>query len=245
MSADLDVNVVQYGEFPVQPSVLAHRVIPAVVGGVFAGLLLVGLGCTPLFKPQSAKAAPEQGTIVQGKAGAYSPKPKSDGSVPDANPSGAVMVSGQTTAAAAPASKQAPSAGVSTIAASSSRRGGLVAGDPSKHRFTINCEPAHGSDPANTPRPESASLQGIMAGSKKAALLDGVLYREGDAFGSGLCPWTIATIDARSVRIEKVFGDRTAGVTIHWQNDKPATASTSAAAPRPRAASMARGAKSR
>jgi uncharacterized protein CbrC (UPF0167 family) len=65
-----------------------------------------------------------------------------------------------------------------------------------------------------------------MAGrNNKAALLDGVLYREGDRFGSAVCPWTIAMIDAASVRIEKAFGDRTCGVTIRYQTDKPSASS--------------------
>lgn len=240
MSADHEV--VQYAEFDVTaPSRLPHRVIPAVIGGVFAGLLLVGLGCTPLFKPEGSRAAPEQGTIVQGKAGAI--KSASNPSlVLEANPTG-VVTSDAPSAQSKPSSVSPSAGGTSTLATSSSRRGGAVAGDSDSHRFMIVCDGTHAPQTADAARPETVVLQGIMAGSRKAALLDGVLYREGDVFGSTVCPWTIAMIDARSVRIEKAFGDRTAGVTLHWQSDAAAT--STATAPRPRAASLASAPRSR
>jgi hypothetical protein len=64
-----------------------------------------------------------------------------------------------------------------------------------------------------------------MAGKNtRTALLNGVLYREGDHFGSTVCPWTIATIEPSCVRLEKAFGDRTCGVTLALKKQTPTMA---------------------
>lgn len=174
----------------------SHRAIPALVGSVFAGLLLIALGCTPLFKPASAKAAAEQPTIVQARSDA---------------PAG-LVVSGSS-AAATPAKAATPA-----LSPRSEDAGPASLVD---HRFVINCLPEHEGFDSSAARPESVALQGIMSGqSSRAALLDGALYREGDRFGSSVCPWTVAMIDVASVRIEKTIGDRTSGVTITFSREK-------------------------
>lgn len=183
-----------------RPSVT--RVIPVVAGSLFAGLLLIALGCTPLFRPASAKgaSATEQPIVVQ------SPRREDSQASPV-----------QTTVIAANSSSKPAVATAAPVAPRT--------GESGTHGFRIDCDPAHAGDQADARRPETVALQGIMNGqSSKAALLDGALYREGDRFGSSVCPWTVAMIDVASVRIEKTFGDRTCGVTITFSREKTQTA---------------------
>lgn len=191
-----------------------HRVIPAIVGGVFAGLLLIGLGCTPLFKAERSRPTAESGMIVHAKG--QTKAVVDGGSVDNASPAS----SATTSAANSRSPSAASSAGTPTLASSSAGTGGAgSSGLSATHSFSVRCEPAHGQEDPRTPRPETVALQGIMAGKNaRTALLNGTLYREGDHFGSSACPWTVAMIDPVSVRIEKAFGDRTCGVTIILQN---------------------------
>lgn len=201
------------------------KLIPAIAGGTFAGLLLIVLGCTPLFKPAAAQAEAQQATIVRAAPSSAAVKTQkgsadSKAKSPTSDPNATVIASSTSGSASASASTSA--GGVTTIASASSKRGGVSAteGD-NPHRFTIDCNPLHANEESSAARPENVALQGIMAGqTSRAALLDGVLYREGDRFGSRVCPWTIAMIDVASVRIEKAFGDRTCGVTIRFQQEK-------------------------
>lgn len=257
-----DAEVIHYGQAELPPQRgSATRVIPAVVGGLFAGLLLVGLGCTPLFKPQASKARPESGTIVTASraagsidgvlvvGGQASKAPARESAMPtpgaDADATSDIVV-------AAPSSSAAIVSGVPAIASSASTASSSAApaaASMDSHRFAVICDPPHGREDRSVARPETVTLQGIMVAgqSSKAALMNGTLYREGDRFGSALCPWTVAMIDAAGVRIEKAFGDRVCGVTIQLQNAaKPQVANAPALSKsaKPRSATMSN-AKSR
>jgi hypothetical protein len=218
MSSELEVAQIDLTNLPSPSSSssrVPHRVIPAIVGGVFAGLLLVGLGCTPFFKDKS-QASAESGMIVHARG---EPETVVDGGIVEgATPTS----SADATAGASSSSSSSTPSGTPTIAASSAKRGGIApsaSGEASAHSFSINCNPTHGEEDQTSARPETVALQGIMAGrTSKTALLGGVLYREGDRVGSTACPWTVAMIEPSRVRIEKAFGDRTCGVTIMWQN---------------------------
>jgi hypothetical protein len=227
MSSEREVAQVDLANLPSPSSSsssrVPHRVIPAIIGGVFAGLLLVGLGCTPFFKDKRSQAFAESGMIVHARGG---PETVVDGGIVEG---AAPASSADATAGASSSSSSSTPSGMPTIAASSAKRGGIApsaSGESSAHSFSINCNPTHSEEDQASPRPETVALQGIMAGrTSKTALLGGVLYREGDRFGSTTCPWTVAMIEPSRVRIEKAFGDRTCGVTINWQNKTAAAKS--------------------
>jgi hypothetical protein len=197
-----------------RPASMRHRVIPAVVGSVFASVMLVGLGCTPLFRAGQSNA-PEQATIVHrsDSAGGKVAQRAATSSDPTQSPSPSSVASSK-----AASGKSAPSA------AHPSPAEPAKAGVATRHSFSVKCDPAHEAGDASAHGPETVTLTGIMAGrTNRAALLNGAVYREGDRFGSGTCPWTVAAIEPTSVRLEKTFGDRTCAVTIHWQSDDAAT----------------------
>lgn len=192
---------------------MPSKLIPAVAGSAFAGILLVVLGCTPMFKPATAQAQAQQPTIVKAQSDSLPKTATSAASTK--SKSGATIVN-----AASPSNSTVV---VKAASGSIKRDAAIASSGDTAHSFTIDCNPAHENEDAVATRPERVALQGIMAGhSSKAALLDGVLYREGDRFGSRICPWTVAMIDVASVRIEKAFGDRTCGVTIRFQQDNAA-----------------------
>ena len=212
-----EVVVVDETPLPPPPRLTAHRIVPALAGGVFAGLLLVGLGCTPFFTPQKARVAPELPTIVNS---AY----RDDfAEKPFGRPAAAQPPSTEAAQVVAPAPVPAASSTASADHSSATYGGSIPVASP-PNRFIISCDPPHAGEDRNAPRPETAILQGIMAAAaNKAVLIDGVLYREGDPFGASACPWRVAKIDPAWVRFEKTFGDRVCGVTIRWQSgsDKP------------------------
>jgi hypothetical protein len=209
---EVDIGQPPRGGFP-------HRVIPAIAGGLFAGLLLVGLGCTPLFSGQkSHKFAAETGQVVH--AGSQTIK-KTSPAVDSAVQTPAATSAAAPEKAGTPAtSMSAAATGMVTPAATSAARGPEAVKSPAgSHSFRIQCGDEHAKADSTAPRPETVSLQGIMAGrNSRTALLNGVLYREGDVFGAAACPWTIAMIEPARVRLEKAFGDRVCGVTIALQD---------------------------
>jgi hypothetical protein len=214
-----EVVVVDDTPLPPQPRLTAHRIVPALAGGVFAGLLLVGLGCTPFFTPQKARPVPELPTIVNSAYG-------------DDDAGSRFARVTERPAAASPTVVQAAAPAAAPAAASAAREpatsssyGGTIPPERAPNRFSIACDPPHSGEGSHEPGPETAVLQGIMAAAaSKAVLINGVLYREGDLFGASACPWRVAKIDPAWVRFEKTFGDRVCGVTVRWQNpsaDKP------------------------
>jgi hypothetical protein len=170
--------------------------------------MLVGLGCTPLFRAGQSNA-PQQPTIVH--------RTGSAGQNVAQRPAAASPAAASSTSSAA--SSKANSSKTTPAGAQPLPDASKTASNATRHSFSIQCDPAHESGDASAHGPENVALTGIMAGrTNRAALLNGAVYREGDRFGPAECPWTVATIEPTSVRLEKTFGDRTCGVTIHWQN---------------------------